>query len=517
MSGGAGSVIVIGAGPNGLAAAATLARGGRPVLILERSQRLGGMAAREEFHAGFSSVGVHHDTAGLRPAVAKDLDLERHGLRFVEWEPTLVVPDPGGPPLLLHGETERAASELASISAADAEAWRRWNAQLQRWRRALEPLLSRAPPHLDDASAGGVFRLAGQGLSLRRLGRADLTELLRVGPMCAADWLDECFETPRLKAALAAQAVAGTWMGPWSAGSAAMLIMDRCTRRRSVVGGAAAVSAALAAAARAAGVVIRTRAEVASLAVTSGRVTGVVLGSGETVNADAVLASCDPRHALLDLLGPRDLSPDLADQARAWRCRGTTAKLDLALDGPLRFTGAETEVFERALLVPDDVDGVERAFDAVKYGRWSDTPVLDVYVPSVSDPSLCPPRQRVVSVLVHFAPYDLRVGWDDAAREALRDTVLERLKAFAPSIAGHILGERMLSPADLERRYGVTGGHLHHGEHALDQLLHLRPAPSCAHYATPVPGLFLAGSGNHPGGGVTGAPGWLGAKALLGR
>jgi len=335
-----------------------------------------------------------------------------------------------------------------------------------------------------------------------------MTELLRIGPMPVADWLRERFTSEALIESLMAPALLGTWLGPHSAGSTANLLAYECVAGGETEGGPAALVAALIAACQAAGVELVTGAAVERLVVEAGTVREVRCKDGREIACAQVLASCNPRTALLDLLPPAVLPLAIRDQIGNFRCRGTAAKVHLALDGPLTLAGSAVEI---AHLGGGTIDAFERAFDAVKYRRASEHPFLEVRQPSLSAPSLAPAGGHVLSVLVAYAPYQLDGGWTAAAKEALEERVVARLEASCPGLRQRIVASETLTPADLESRYNLPGGHLHHGEHALDQLLFVRPTHRLAHYATPIAGLFLAGSGSHPGGGITGVPGWLAA------
>lgn len=509
-------VIVIGGGHNGLTAAGLLAGRGRKVLLLERSAVLGGLAAGDEFHPGFTSVGPLHETSALRPAVVGRLDLAREGLEWTAEPPAVLAPQPAGegPGLLLHHDPDRAVGEIEAHSSADARHYGDYRAFLGRIGPVLTGLLDAEPPSINGSPASQGALLA-RGVALRRLGRRDMMELLRIGPMCVADWLGEWFQAQPLRCALALPAVAGTRTGPWSPGTAANLLRHEVMAGRAVVGGPAALVGALQAAARRRGVDIRLGAEVTAIRTRAGAVAGVTLRDGQTIDAPVVAASCDPKQVFLRLLGPTDVTPKLGVHMDRLRCGGAAAKVDLALRGPLRFACRPDLHVEHARIAPT-IDDMERAFDAVKYGRFSESPVLEVSVPSISCPDLAPGGQHVVSVTAHAAPYDLRPAWTDSARESFGDAVVETLERYAPGLRDLIAARRVLTPVDIERRYGVTGGHVHHAEHGLDQML-VRPAPLCARYATPVAGLYLCGSGSHPGGGLTCGPGALGAAAILKR
>lgn len=507
-------VLVIGGGPNGLVAAARLAGEGRDVLLLEGRDVLGGLAAGEEFCPGYRHAGVHHDTARLSALVAKELGLAEHGLAREPHKASVLLANEKGPGLLLAGDARLAGEEIARHSERDAERYAAWRATLARIAPILATLQSKAPPDALNPGFHTLLELGRSGFALRRLGKKHMLDLLRISPMCVADWLGEWFETELLKAGLALPAISGTWLGPWSPGSNMNLLLAESGEQAEVRGGGAAVIAALEAAAKARGVTIRTAARVSGIRLTQGAVSGVELEDGETIDGKIVLATCDPKQTLLELVPPRDLSRDAAHHAQVFRARGTTAVVHLALSGPLEFAGREGEPIERAR-IGATLDDLERAFDGVKYGRMPALPALEVSVPSMASAGLAPPGGAVVSVLVHFVPFDLAGGWTDERREELGALALETLLRHAPSVKQVLVAQETLTPADLAQRYGTTGGHIHHGEHALDQLF-LRPTPETARYRAPVPGLFLGGSGSHPGGGLTGLPGWLSAGAVLG-
>lgn len=520
-------VIVIGAGPNGLAAAIRLARAGRRVVVLERAAVPGGLSARHSFHPGFAVPGILHDEGLVPPAVAARLGLLKHGLAFRP-PPPVYVAEVGGPGLLLpagSAGSDAGAAAIGARSRRDAEGYARHRAFLDRVAKLIGVVLAEPPPALAPRSVGDFWQLARRGLGLWRLRRRDLVELARVAPMCVADYLNERFETPLLVEALAAPAVVSTWSGPWSAGTTTHLLLRECAGGAAIAGGPPALIAALVAAARAAGADLRTGAEVAGIRLGRGRgaggagvtgVAGVTLVSGETIDAPVVVSSADPKRTMLGLLAPGSLPLKIEDEFRRLRCRGTTAKVHLALSGPLELGGGDGRRDEAIRIGGGHVDHLERAFDAVKYRQFSERPHLEIRVPTVADPSLAPVGHHVVSILASFAPYDLEGGWTEAARERLGDAVVAVLERHVPGIRRRIVAREVLTPADLEVRFALTGGQLHHGELALDQLLVMRPAPSAARYATPVPGLFLGGSGSHPGGGVRPTAGLLAAEAVLG-
>ncbi len=499
-------VIVIGGGHNGLATAALLAGKGRSVLVLERHSVLGGLAVGDAFHPGFTSAGLLHDTSGLGTRLIEELKLEP---LTAEPPPVFTPQEPGdGPGLLLHRDAERAAGEIETHSAADSRRYDEYRALLQRLRPFISSLFDNTPPAIV-GDAASLLGLMGRGLALRRLGRDDMMELLRITPMALADWLGEWFDTELLRCTLALPPIAATRTGPWSPGNVANLLRLESMAGLAVAGGPTAFIDALTAATRERGVDVRTDAEVRRVRTSSGGVSGVELADGETIDAPVVAASCDPKQVFLKLVDPAMVTPKFNHQVDKLRGSGTTAKVDLAITGSLRFACRPDLAVVQAHVVTT-IDDMERAFDATKYGRCSEQPVLEVR--ALTDHA--PENHCVVSIAAHFAPHDLAGGWTDAARERLGDAVVETLARYAPDLPGQIIARRVLTPVDIETRYGVTGGHIHHVEHALDQLI-VRPVPQCARYATPIRGLYLCGSGSHPGGGLTGRPGTLAAATIL--
>ncbi|HEX5760333.1 MAG TPA: NAD(P)/FAD-dependent oxidoreductase [Thermoanaerobaculia bacterium] len=514
MTGARYDVAVIGGGQNGLAAAARLAGAGRKIVVLERRAAAGGLAGATELHPGYTVPGVLHDEGLVSPRVAAALGLERHGLAWREAPPTLLT-EADGPGILLDGDAARADGELRARSPHDAAAYARYRGFVAKLRPLVRKVMGSPPPPLSPAGAGDFWEIARQGLGVWRLGRRDTLELLRVAPMCVADFLNEQFETPLLVEGLAAPAVAGTFAGPWSAGTNTNLLLLEGAAGRWVAGGPAALVAALERAARAAGAEVRTGAEVARIRVEGGRAAGVTLASGEALDASAVVATGDPKRAFLELVAPGTLPIRIEDEYRRIRMRGTAAKVHLALDGPLELAARPGRRFESIRIGGGHVDDLERAFDPVKYRALPERPHLEVRVPTVADPALAPAGHHVVSVLVSYATHDVEGGWTEDRRAALLESVLAILERHAPGVRDRIVAQELLTPVDLEARYALTGGQLHHGEPALDQLLVMRPTPSAARYATSVPGLYLGGSGSHAGGGVTCTAGWLAAGAAL--
>ena len=503
--------IVIGAGPNGLAAASRLAAAGRKVVILERAEAPGGLSAKRELQAGYSVPGLLHDEALMPRAVAEKLGLGKHGLAFRR-PPATYIAEKDGPGILLPGDAAGAVDAIGKRSQHDAQSYKTLRAFLDRITPLFSAILAEVPPPLAPGSAGDIWQLARRGLSLWKISRHDLLELARVAPMCVADFLNERFQTPLLVEALAAPAVASTWSGPWSASTTTNFLLRECSGGEPIEGGPPALVKALLAAARAAGAELRTGAEVQRIRLDRGKVAGVTLSSGETIDAPLVLSSADPKRTMLKLLAPGTLPLKIEEEFLRLRSRGSAAKVHLALSGPLEVAGG---VHEAIRIGGGHVDDLERAYDAIKYRRFSDRPHLEIRVPTVSDPSLAPTGHHVVSILASFAPYGLEGGWTPEARERLGETVIAALEQHAPGVRSRIVASEVLTPADLETAFALSGGQLQHGELALDQLLVMRPSPSAARYRTSVPGLFLGGSGSHPGGGVRPTAGLLAAEAVL--
>ncbi len=516
-------VVIVGGGHNGLVAAFYLARAGRKPLVLEKRERVGGGAATEEIAPGFRAPILAHSIGPIRPDVARDMRLESHGLSLITPDPYLVALSPDGRAIAFARDPAHTATSIAAFSQRDAQRYPEFQASLTRIAQLLERLLDAPPPDIDRPSPSDLWSLAQSGRRFRALGRRDGFRLLRWMPMAAADFVSEWFETDLLQAAIAARGIHGANLGPWSAGSAAVLLLaaalDPLPGGGAITarGGPGALAAALAKAAESAGARIRTGAGVTRIVVKNGAATGVVLENGEEIPAAAVVSNADPRRTFLDLLDPLDLEPGFAARARNYRTPGTVAKIHLALDGLPSFPalGGDAARLAGRVHVGPGIDYLERAFDASKYGAFAEEPYLDVTIPSVADPSLAPAGKHVMSIHAQFAPYTLRgTSWDER-RQALADVVLKTLTAYSPDLERHVLHRHVLTPVDLEREFGLTGGHIHHGELSLDQLYTMRPILGWARYRTPIAGLFLCGAGTHPGGGITGASGRNAAREIL--
>ena len=514
--------VIIGGGPNGLTAATALAQhGGRnawDVTLVEGRANLGGLAAHREFHPGFFAPGPLADTSRFSPALAAELHLERHGLSFKGGQRGgLIAPGPAHPSIWIDPDDEAATTRsIAAICPADADAYRAFRGLIERLTPPVASLFNGPLPPAVPADPGDWLSLVGHAARLRRLSDRDIFELLRLIPLPVADWMDSTFETPALQAGLAHAGIVDTFLGPRSAGSSATLLLLATTSGASVEGGAGALLAALTAAASAAGANLRTDCAAAGIEVSAGRVSAVTLEDGTSLAADAVLLACHPGAGLLELISPRQLDSELAQAVQNHRSRGTAATLHLALDslpapfGQAAIAGAANVT---RLRTSPSLEQLELSFNGIRYGELPESPALAVSAPSArgevtaTGEPLAPAGAALLSIHASFVPHD---GWTAERRTALEATILKTLAPSIPDLAEHILASHLVTPADLEAEFNLPGGNPHHGEHALDQLLGLRPAPDLDRLPG---GLLLASGGTHPGGGLTGIPGSLAASA----
>jgi phytoene dehydrogenase-like protein len=510
-------VVVIGAGHNGLACAAYLARGGRKVLVLEATPSVGGGAITREFHPGFRVSALAHLLHLLDPDVERELELARHGLRLARTRLRTVALSLGAPSLVLDEET----MIDGTLSAADRAALPRFRARMLRFAATLARQHRREPPRLFWDDWRGALPAAMLALGVRRLGREDMQEFLRIITMPIHDLLEEEFESAQLKGALALDGLLGTKLGPRSGGTVLNFLhrmSGSVAGERGVfalpLGGMGAVSEALAAAARGAGVEIRLASPVASIFLAGDRVAGVRLATGEEIRAEIVVSGADPKSTLLGLLGARHLETEMARRVHQLRATGTSAKVHLALSALPAFAGVAAQELGERLLICPDLDYADRASNPAKYREYSPEPIMEITIPSLHDGGLAPPGQHVLSAIVQYAPSDLHVGWANA-RGGFLELVLELLERHAPGLRQLIVASQLLTPADIERDFLITGGHWHHAELSLDQFMMLRPVPGAAQYRMPVDGLYLCGAGCHPGGGVMGSAGRNAARAIL--
>ncbi len=503
--------IVIGGGHNGLVCAAMLARGGRSVLVLEAAAGLGGAALTREFAPGYQvSAGAH--LLHLMPAdLLSDLNLSTQGLEWAaQGLPTTALIAGGAPFVVGQG-----------LSAADAAAYTLYTARMRRFAAALVPILSKVPPRLGTDAWADRLSLLRLGWQIRKLGRRDMRELLRIGGMNVYDLLQENFDSPALKGALAFDAVLGTNFGPRSPGTVLTLLYRLAAESAAgsgalsqPKGGLGALCNALAKAATAAGATIRTSAPVARIVVEADRAAGVVLESGEVIAARTVISSADPKTTFLQLLGARYLDAGFVRRVRHIRSRGLSAKLHLALNQAPQFQGLDANSLGGRLLVAPSLQHIEHAYNHAKYGEYSAAPIMEITVPTINDPALAPAGGHVLSAIVQYAPYTLKEGWHDG-RQLFEKLCVDMIESFAPGLRSSIVGTELLTPVDIEREFRINGGHWHHGELAFDQFFMVRPVPGAAQHRTPLDGLYLCGAGCHPGGGVIGIAGRNAARQVL--
>ncbi len=499
--------IVIGAGHNGLVCAAYLARAGKRVLLLEAGDAPGGLAAKREFHPGFFAAPAH--AAGhFAEEVIEDLALESYGLVRLPRPPLVTGLAESGEHIHLSGD------DLSGVSQADFEAYGRFSRLMGQSADALASFWTRKMPRIGSRRIGDLATFASLGFKLRRLGRDDMREFLRVASLPARDLMDEYFESELLKAMLSWDGLIGSRMAPRSPNSAVLAMLYRRTGVPVEFG---SLVPSLVAAAEAAGAAIRCGSAVDRILVDGDKsgltTTGVLLDDGTRIDADTVVSAADPQTTFLRLVGVEYLEIDFANRIGRLRCDGLVAKLHLALDARPSIEGLKTP--DGRLLVAPDMDAIEFAFDDAKYGECPERPVMEVLIPSLYDETLAPAGQHVLSAHVMFVPRRLKKGWTDAARDAMRDRAIDTLAKYAPDIRKHIVHAELLTPEDLENDYRVTGGHWHHTEFAMDQLLMMRPTYGAAQYRAPIPGLFICSAGSHPGGDLTGAPGHNAAREVL--
>jgi phytoene dehydrogenase-like protein len=519
-------VVLIGGGHNALITAFYLAKGGFKPLVLERREMVGGGAITEEFYPGFRASTLAHTLGPLRADVAKDLQLEKFEYEVIHPDPRVFAPAPDGRALFFYNDAAKTAAGIASLSAKDAAKYTQFAESLGETAGFFTQLTSITPPAIDHPTPEDLWNLLKTGRGVRSLGKTGIFDLLRWGPMAVADFVAEFFETELLRAVIAARGIFGTALGPWSAGSTAVLLLRAAADAHPVGsaasprGGLGSFTRALAESAKQAGAEIRTDAEVQHIRIKDGAVTGVVLADGEEIAVEAVVSGADPKRTFFNLVDPSQLDPTFANRMKNFRANGNVAKVNLALGGLPTFPALDTtesslKALSGRIHIGPEIDYLERAFDASKYGEFSKAPWLDVTIPTVLDPSLAPDGKHVLSAYVQFAPFKLKEGNWDARRKDLGETVIKTLATYAPNLPGLVEGMQVITPKDLETSYGFTGGHIFHGELALDQLFTMRPVLDWARYKTPIRGLFLCGSGTHPGNGLTGASGANAAREII--
>lgn len=518
-------IIIVGGGHNGLVTACYLAKAGLKTLVLERREVVGGAAVTEELHPGFRCSTLAHTAGPLAQSIIDDLNLQRFGLQKLTPEMRVLALSAEGPSLSIYNDIDQTRAEIQSFSKKDADAYPEFITTFDRIGRVLSPLTTMTPPSIDHPAAADVWNLGKVGLAFRGLGKKDEYRLLRWGPMAVADLAAEWFDTELLRATVAARGIHGAFAGPWSAGTSLGLLWQAALDGNPIApalfikGGMGGLTQALANAAVASGVELKTDAEVSSIQSHNGRGAKVVLNNGDEFEARAVVSNADPRTTFLRLIDPIDLEPNFLAKIRNYRALGATAKINLALSGLPTFVGLNgpepTTKLSGRIHIGSDIDYLERAFDAAKYGEYSQAPYLDITIPSLTDPTLAPEGKHVMSIHVQFAPYKLKEGDWKSRRNEFARAVIDHLEGYAPGLSSLILAQQVLTPLDLEQTYGLSGGHIHHGEQSLDQFFTFRPLLGWAQYRTPLKGVYLCGAGTHPGGGITGLPGTNAAREIL--
>ena len=515
--------IVIGGGHNGLTAAAYLARAGKKVLVLERRHVLGGAAVTEEIFPGFKFSVCSYVVSLMKPNVMRELMLPKFGLKLLPLESTFTPLE--NDYLLRTSDANQTYREISRHSIKDAETYMRFGPRMGQIGMAVRPILETIAPNAIRPSLSDISNLNSLLKHFRTLSSDQFEYLTKLMTMSSADFLDEWFEFEPLKATMSASGIIGTFMGPRSPGSAYVMLhhymgdIDGAFRAWGFQkGGTGEVSMAIARSAEHFGAKIITEAPVEKVIVKNGRATGVALKNGDEYKSDMVISGLDPKLSFLKLIDESDLPSDFLQSIKNFRIRGSSGKVNLALDDLPNFTclPGDGHHLRGAISISPNYDHLERAYDDAKYGNFSQKPFMDIILPSVLDPEMAPPGKHVMSCFVQYAPYDLKGGWNNEKREAFGDAVVNTLAQYAPNIKDIILHRQVLSPMDLENTFGLTEGNIFHGELTIQQLFSLRPAAKWANYTSPIKNYFQCGSGTHPGGGITGSPGEMAAKKILG-
>ena len=517
-------IIIVGGGHNGLVTAGYLAKAGLKTLVLEQREIVGGGAITGEIYPGFRCSTLSDCTAPFFPQVVKDLQLSRHGLEFITPPVRVLALAPDDRSLCIYNDARATVREIENWSMRDARSYPEFLKSFARMGKVLAPLLTMTPPAIEKPGAGELWNLGKLGRSFRGLGKKDAFRLLRWGPMAVADLAAEWFETELLRATVAACGIAGAFAGPWSAGTSTGLLWQAAMDGSAIApaafvkGGMGALTQALANAAKQAGAEIRSGSQVERIEATEERAEKVWLRSGDEISARAIVSNADPRSTFLKLIDPVYLDPSFLSKLRNYRARGVNAKVNLALSALPSFQAingdANTKLSGRIHIGPD-IDYLERAFDAAKYGDYSPAAYLDITLPSLTDPSLAPGGAHVMSINMQYAPFELKKSDWSSRREELADSVVNTISSYAPNLKTLILGRQVITPQDLEDTYGLSGGHIHHGEQSLDQFFAFRPVIGWAQYRTPIKALYVCGAGTHPGGGITGGPGANAAREII--
>lgn len=517
--------VVIGGGHNGLVCAAYLARAGRSVLVLERRHVLGGAAVTEELYPGFKYSVCSYVVSLLRPEIIRDLSLPRFGLEILPLECSF-TPQLEGHGLVRWPDADRTRREIAAFSKRDSEIYPEFGREMMKVGRMVKPILAMVPPDPSSLNPARLLEMLRLGRLFGKLTEAERVLQAKMFTMSAIDFLDEWFEGDLLKATMGVSGIIGTFQGVRSPGTAYVLLhhymgeIDGAFRAWGLAkGGTGAISNAIADSARNLGVEIRTEASVANIMVRGGQTVGVALEDGTEIQAKHVVSGVDPHRTFLGLCEATDLDSGFLAAIKKFKLRGSSGKVNLALDRFPEFAcrpGVGPHVRGDMAIAPS-VDYLERAFDDAKYGDFSRRPFMNIVIPSLTDPTVAPPGKHVMSIFVQYAPYELKEGpeaWP-SKRDAFGDAVIDTLAEYCPTLKDSILHRQVLTPWDLQQEFGLTEGNIFHGELSLEQLFFLRPTPLWTRYATPIPGLWMCGSGTHPGGGIMGASGANAARQIL--
>ena len=517
-------VIVVGAGHNGLTSAAFLARAGLKVLVLERNPYIGGATVSRELHKDWIYSNCSYVCSLLRPEIYQSLDLGRHGLQIVPYGGGVTFTRDGD---VLGGYVDKDVKrrEIARFSAKDADAYLRYGRDVMRQCRLVRSLLLRTPPDPTSLKPRDIRELLHVGRQFHKLGEAAIYDTIRFYMMSIADYLGEYFESDVVKANFAGSGIIGTALGVHSPGTAYVLLHHymgdvdgQMASWGFARGGMGAVSAALSRAFLGYGGEIKVDAPVGRILTRGGKVTGVALDNGDEYRAPIVLSALDPKRTFLGLLDEGDLDPALVRRARNFKIRGSSGKLNIALDGLPSFPalGPKHPLLAGDMHFLDSLDRYEKAYDDWKAGTWSKDPYLDLLMPSMTDPTMAPPGKHFMSVFVQYVPPKVEGrDWTDADREAFKKTVFAQISRHSPDFESLVLHAEVRTPKELEAEVGLTEGNIFQGELTFDQLLFNRPFPGFAQYRGPVKGMYLCGSGSHPGGGVMAAPGANAAREVL--
>jgi len=515
--------IIIGGGHNGLVAAAYLARAGKKVVVLERRHLVGGAAVTEEIFPGYKFSEFSYVVSLLRPEIIRELELPKHGLKILPL-PSTFTPMEDGDYLGLWDDHDITRREIYRHSPKDAEAYDEYARVMARMAKAIKPLISLVPPDPSSLNPRDLIGLLKLGKYAVGLKEKELYQIAKLMTQSSADLLEEWFETDALKGTKAASGIIGTFLGPRSPGTAYVLLhhymgeIDGAFRAWGFAkGGSGGVSGAIASAAAALGAEIRVNASVSQVIIKGGRVAGVALENGDELHSRVVLSAADSKRTFLGFVEPKYFPNEFVTSIRNFRVRGSSGKVNIALNELPKFTALpnETVLHRGAVSISPSIDYIEHAYDDAKYGKVSKRPYIDIIFPSMIDPDMAPPGGHVMSCFVQYAPYDIEGGWDDTKRDELGEAVISTIERYAPNIRRAIVGMQVITPKDIESIAGITGGNIFHGELLLHQIFFLRPTPQWADFRTPLKGYYFGASGAHPGGGVMGAAGMLAAKEIL--